>query len=338
MSSVANLDGRRVLFICGSLNQTTQLHAVAKAMRDIEACFTPFYGSASVTMMRRLRLIENTIGGNKLRERCLTYLNRHALTVDLDGARSGYDLVVGCTDLALPGNVGDTPIVVVQEGILDPPGIAWEVVRRLRWLPPWLAGTAATGLSGRYQRFCVASRGYRELFVERGAPPDRVVVTGIPNFDDCAAFLQNDFPHRGYVLVCTSDSRETFKFDDRKAFIRRSLEIANQRQLVFKLHPNENVARARREIARLAPEALIFADGPTDAMIANCSVLVTQWSSVAYVGLALGKDVHSSHPMSELVRYMPEQNRSAADRIARVCEEVLGHAFRQPPSNSQVAA
>jgi len=336
--SVANLDGRRVLFICGSLNQTTQLHAVAKAMRDIEACFTPFYSSAAVTAMRRLRLIENTIGGNKLRERCLTYLNRHALTVDLDGARADYDLVVGCTDVALPCNIGDTPIVIVQEGILDPTGIAWALVRRLPWLPRWLAGTAATGLSGKYQRFCVASQGYRELFVERGAPAQRVVVTGIPNFDNCEAFLQNDFPHRGYVLVCTSDSRETFKYDDRAAFIRRSLEIANHRQLVFKLHPNENVTRARREIAQLAPEALTFADGPTDAMVANCSVLVTQWSSVAFVGLALGKEVHSSHPMSELVRYMPEQNRSAAERIARVCEEVLGHGFNQAPSNSQVAA
>ena len=58
-------------------------------------------------------------------------------------------------------------------------------------------------------------------------------------------------------------------------------------------------------------------------MIANCSVLFTEWSSVAFVGIALGKEVHSSHPMSELERLMPEQNRGAALRIARVCEEYL---------------
>jgi hypothetical protein len=338
VAGVANLDGRRVLFICGSLNQTTQLHAVAKAMRDVRARFTPFYSNAAVTAMRHLGLIENTIGGNRLRARCLRYLTRHRLTLDLDGAQGNYDLVVSCTDVALPHNVGNTPIVIVQEGILDPPGLGWALVRRFRLLPLWLAGTAASGLSGKYERFCVASHGYRELFVRRGAAPDRVVVTGIPNFDDCQAFLQNDFPHRGYVLVCTSDSRETFKLHDRAAFIRRALQIADHRQLIFKLHPNENVARARREIARLAPEATIFVDGPTDAMIANCSVLVTQWSSVAFVGLALGKEVHSSHPISELKRYMPEQNRSAAERIARVCEEVLRRRFKQATSNSQVAA
>lgn len=329
----------RVLFICGSLNQTTQLHAVASALGDIDARFTPFYGGAAVTAMRELGLLENTIGGHKLRSRCLSYLETNGLNVDLDGRSALYDLVVGCTDVALPENIGGAPLVVVQEGILDPPGLALELVRRFpNTLPRWLAGTAGTGLSGKYQRFCVASAGYRDLFIERGAPAERVVVTGIPNFDDCAAFLKNDFPLRGYVLVCTSDARETFKLHDRPAFIRRALGVAGERQLVFKLHPNENVERARREIEQLAPRALVFADGPTPAMIANCSVLITHWSSVAFVGLALGKEVHSSHPRSELERLLPEQNRSAAQRIARVCRELLPHASSAERPTTEVAA
>jgi hypothetical protein len=231
---------------------------------------------------------------------------------------------VTCTDVALPGNLPSTPLVVVQEGILDPVGLGWHVVRHLPdRLPRWFAGTAATGLSGKYQRFCVASQGYRELFAARGAPAERLVVTGIPNFDDCAAFTQNDFPHRDYALVCTSDARETFKLHDRKGFIQRALRVAGPRPVFFKLHPNENVARARREIETWAPGARVFAEGPTDAMIANCAVLITHWSSVAFVGLALGKEVHSSHPLAELRRLLPEQNRSAAQRIGRVCWEVL---------------
>jgi hypothetical protein len=314
----------RVLFVCGSLNQTKQLHAVAKAMRHIDARFTPFYGSATVTAMRRAGLLENTIGGDKLRSRCLEYLRQNALAVDLDGASGRHDLVVVCTDVALPDNIDCSPLVVVQEGILDPPGLAWELVRRLpKHLPRWLAGTTATGLSGKYARFCVASEGYRALFVERGAPAEKVVVTGIPNFDDCASFLDNEFPRSGYVLVCTSDARETFKLHDRPAFIRHAQRIADGRELIFKLHPNENAARARREIKRLAPAASVFANGPTEAMVANCSVLITHWSSVAFVGLALDKEVHSSHPLSELKRLLPEQNRSAAQRIARVCEALL---------------
>jgi len=337
---VANVQGRgvnaeqrpRVLFICGSLNQTTQLHAIARQMFDIDARFTPFYGSAAVSALRDLGLIDTTIGGNKLRGRCVRYLQSHGLPIDLDGARGPYDLVVSCTDVALPDNLGQSPLVVVQEGILDPPGLALQLVQRFpRALPRWLAGTAGSGLSGQYDKFCVASDGYRDLFVARGAPADRVVVTGIPNFDDCAAFLKNDFPHRDYVLVCSSDARETFKWHNRPAFIRHCLKIAGRRQLFFKLHPNENVARARRELAELAPRASVFAEGPTEAMVANCSVLITEWSSVAFIGLALGKEVHSSHPLSELRRLVPEQNRSAAQRIARVCEGVLAPGGRLAP-------
>ena len=310
-------------------------------MPGIEASFTPFYAAPSVTAMRRLGLLETTIGGHKLRSRCLAYLEQHALDIDLDGARGGYDLVVNCTDVALPNNLGRAPMVVVQEGILDRPGLAWPLVARFpERLPRWLCGTTATGLSGKYQRFCVASQGYRQLFIERGAPADRVVVTGIPNFDDCARFLQNDFPLRDYVLVCTSDARETFKLHDREAFIRRAQAIAGRRSLVFKLHPNEDPVRARREIAHTAPEAQVFAEGATDAMIANCAVLITHWSSVAFVGLALGKEVYSSHPLAELKRLMPEQNREAATRIARVCEQVLSRPMAPGRSlgPSEVAA
>lgn len=314
----------RVLFICGSINQTTQLHAVVRSLPEVDGFFTPFYAERYVTALRELGLLESTIGGNKLRNRCLRYLEKNGLAVDIDGARGGYDLIVTGTDVVMPYNVNGAPLVVVQEGILDPQSWAWPFVRRFpSVLPRWLAGTAASGLSGKYDKFCVASEGYRDLFVSRGAAPDRVVATGIPNFDDCAAYLKNDFPHRNYVLVCTSDARETLKWHNRKRFIERALRIAGKRKLIFKLHPNENFARARRELEKYAPEAAVYVEGPTDAMIANCSTLITEWSSVAFVGMALGKEVFSSHSMAELRRLMPTQNRSAARNIAEVCREVL---------------
>jgi len=314
----------RVLFICGSINQTTQLHAVFRSLPEVDAFFTPFYAERYVTLMRELGLLESTIGGHKLRNRCLRYLEKHGLAVDVDGARGDYDLIVTGTDVVMPHNIDGAPVIVVQEGILDPRGFAWPLVSRFpNLVPRWLVGTAASGLSGKYDKFCVASQGYRDLFVSRGAAPDRVVVTGIPNFDDCAAHSKNDFPHRDYVLVCTSDSRETLKWHNRKRFIRRALRIAGKRKLVFKLHPNENFARARREIERYAPAASVYVEGPTEAMIANCSTLITEWSSVAFVGIALGKEVFSSNSMAELRRLMPEQNREAARRIADVCREVL---------------
>ena len=214
-------------------------------------------------------------------------------------------------------------MVLVQEGILDPAGLPFLLCRKLKVLPLWLAGTSTTGLSGRYQRFCVASDGYRDLFVANGAPADRIVVTGIPNFDDCRRYQHNDFPHRHFVLVCSSDARETFKRDDRREFIGRCLEIAAGRQLIFKLHPNENAERARREIAALAPAALVYSAGSAEEMIANCDVLITQYSSTVFVGLALAKEVHSYNDLDEVRRLLPLQNGCAANNIAAVCRGLL---------------
>jgi hypothetical protein len=313
----------RVLFICGSLNQTTQMHAIATAMAPCEAWFAPYYCDGLLEMARRAGLLEFTIIGHKLRARCLDYLRREGLRIDLDGSAADYDLVVTCSDVVVPRNVQKRRLVVVQEGILDPFDWTFSLWQKLPFLPRWIAGTAATGLSGMYDRFCVASEGYRDLFVKNGATPERVVVTGIPNFDDCTRYVDNDFPHRGYVLACTSDARETFKKDDRSAFIASVLGIAGERPVIFKLHPNEHADRAAAEIHRHAPRALVLAKGCAEHMIANCDVLVTQYSSTVFVGMAMGKEVHSYHPLSELQRLLPVQHGRAAATIADVCREVL---------------
>lgn len=312
----------RAFFICGSINQTKQMHAVARAL-EYEASFSPWYGDTVFQIARHAGLIEWTIGGNRLRQRCIEYLRQHRLDIDVHGTRGGWDLVVTCSDLIVPRNVRGRPLVVVQEGMLDPPNALFPLARHVPGFPLYLAGTAATGLSGRYDRLCAASAGYRELYVRNGADPAKVVVTGIPNFDDCEQYRKNDFPHHGYVLVCTSDIRENKKRDDRGELIQRAVRIAAGRPLFFKLHPNEQVERATREILRWAPRAEIYSSGSAEEMTANCDVLVTQYSSVAFVGLALGKEVHSYFDVAELARLLPEQNGSAAANIARVCRQVV---------------
>jgi len=125
------------------------------------------------------------------------------------------------------------------------------------------------------------------------------------------------------VLACTSALRELFQREDREAFIRRAVDIAGGRQLIFKLHPSENVKRATREIRLHAPEAMVFAAGSAEEMIANCDVLITRFSSTAFVGLALGKETYSDFSMDEMRRLMPVQNGSAALNIANVCRRLL---------------
>jgi hypothetical protein len=314
---------KKILFICGSMNQTTQMHQISQELPDYEHYFTPYYGDGLIDVARKAGLSDFSVLGNRLVARCSDYLRGQKLSIDFKGTQRRYDLVVTCSDLIVPRNVKGRPIVLVQEGMTDPEGALFHLVRRFRFLPLWLASTAATGLSDVYAKFCVASVGYRDLFVRKGVKPEKIEVTGIPNFDDCSKYSDNDFPHRGFVLVCTSDARETFKRDDRVAFIRKAAGIAAGRKMVFKLHPNERRDRAAREIERHAPGALVFQSGNTEEMIANCNVLVTQYSSTAYVGMALGKEVHSYFPLEELRRLMPEQNACAARKIADVCYEVL---------------
>lgn len=320
---------KSVLFICGSLNQTTQMHQIACELPEYRHAFTPYYGNLDYRLVRALGALEFTIGGHKLRNRCLAYLREHRLDVDLEGRRGDYDLVYHCSDLLWPDNIRDKKVVLVQEGMTDPESLLLPAVQRLDFLPRWMAGTSATGLSHKYAKFCVASAAYRDVFVSRGVDPAKIVVTGIPNFDDCRRYLENDFPHRGYVLCCTSDVREVFWYEDRRAFIENALAIAAGRPLIFKLHPNEKLPRAVDEIARWAPDALVFTSGSAEAMVANCDELIVRYSTLAYVGLALGKKVHSADlDIDELKRLLPLQNGRSARLIAQVGRELMGDGAR----------
>jgi hypothetical protein len=325
------LRGRKsVLFICGSMNQTTQMYKIAKELTDCRCCFTPYYCDGFIEFCRKIGLMEFTIIGQNWRGQCLSFIDQNGLELDMAGANNTYDLVLTCQDLYIPKNVARSPGILVQEGMTDPENFMFHVVKRFKFVPRYLASTAATGLSDWYERFCVASDGYAELFRKRGVNPNKIAVTGIPNFDDCEKFRHNDFPHRGHVLVCTSDARETFKLHNRKSVILNAVRIAAGRKLIFKLHPNERHDRARREIEKYAPGSIVYVNGCTEHMVANCDVLITEYSSTAFVGLELGKEVHSAaFENDELRRLLPLQNRAAAANIARVCREVLGGESRR---------
>lgn len=314
---------RRILLIGGSLNQTTMVHSIARELAEHDCAFTPYYADDVLRRAAELGLLDFTILGGRPRAMSEAFLRDEGARVDYRGSSGPWDLVVTTSDLIVPRNLRGSRMVLVQEGMTDPEDWRYRAVRAFG-LPRWLANTSMTGLSGAYDTFCVASEGYRDLFVRKGVDPARIEVTGIPNFDACSSYLDNDFPHRGYVLGATSCLRETWKPEDREGFIRRCLEVADGRELVFKLHPNERHERARREIERLAPRALVFDSGNTNHMIANCEVLVTRYSSVVFVAAALQKEVHSDLDAVTLRRLMPIQNGGAsARRIAGMCRRFL---------------
>jgi hypothetical protein len=315
----------KVLFVLGNHNHNTMLHQVAQAMPDAECWFTPYYCDdwTLLDLLRRLNCLEFIALGNEFRRRCLRYCADHGLAVDLGGVRHDYDLAVTCSDLLIPENLRTRRLIGIQEGMIDPLQFLYRLRQRFTFLPRWTAGTACTGLSGLYDRYCVASEGYRAEFITRGAPGHRLAVTGIPNYDNLAGYRHPGHWIEGHVLACTSDGRETFRRDDRIAFIRRCVEIADGRPLIFKFHPNERMSRAIAEVRRHAPGARWITEGRGEELAANCAVLITEWSTLAFVGLALGIETHSYRDLDELRALVPLQHGRAADNIADVCRELL---------------
>ncbi|MBS1514999.1 MAG: hypothetical protein JSS63_08200 [Bacteroidetes bacterium] len=316
---------KKILFICGSLNQTTMMYKISQQLTEFDQYFTPYYADGLLGFFVGKGMFEFTVMGGKFRAATEKFLNEKNLKIDYKGQQHEYDYVFTCSDLVIPKNIRKKKLVLVQEGMTDPEKLNYYIVKYLG-LPRYLAATSMTGLSHAYDLFCVASEGYKDLFIRKGCNPDKIVVTGIPNFDNCKEHLNNNFPHKNYVLVCTSDTRETISFENRKKTILDAVKIANGRPMIFKLHPNEKVERATREINKYAPGALVFSSGNTNEMIANCDVLVTRYSTVVYVGMALGKEVYSYFDINMLRRLTPMQNGGNSHRnIADIFRKRIVH-------------
>ena len=319
---------KKVLFIIGSMNQTWQMHAIAKNLPEYECWFSQFFTDLkwANALIKYTPVFNGTIFSGQFKANSEKYLGAFGSRIDYQAKRNKYDLIVYCSDLHIPRRMRETKMVWVQEGMTDKL-TAWGKVIKALGVSGGLSGnTSLNGSSNICDIYCAGSEGYKEQFVRLGTSRDKIVVTGIPNYDNIEQFLDNDFPYRDYVMVATTDMRETFRAEDRPAFICHAVKIADGRQLLFKLHPNENFERAEREIKEHAPAGtMIYRRGNTNHMIANCSELITQYSTVVYVGLALGKKIHSYFDLDELKRLAPVQNGgTSAAKIAEICKSILG--------------
>ena len=317
------MSAKNILLICGTLNQTKAMLEIGAQLSDHNCYYTPFYCDGRLLRASQRGQLDFTVLAGPLRERSVKRIREAGVMIDERGEGRDYDLVITCTDLIIQQNIKDKRIVLVQEGLTEPEGILYLMVKHLG-IPRIFANTAAFGLSDAYEAFCVASDGARDLFLRKGIRPEKVFVTGIPNFDNARAYLDNEFLHRDFVLVCTSNARETFKRDNRTRFLRNAVAIAGRRPIIFKLHPAERHDRAIREIRAIIPDALILTDGNTEHMIANAAAVVAQYSTVAVTAAILGKEVHSYIDPEVLRRILPIQNEGTSARnIAEVCRGCL---------------
>jgi len=319
---------KQILFLTGSPNQTSQMHQIAAQLQDYDCYFSQFFSDHPIVKwVVDKGWLNTTVLAGEFRKMAENYFDQHGLKNDyaMSIYNNRYDLVVACSDLLIPRKLKSYKTVWVQEGMTDPIS-SWGKWSRRLGLPAYMAmNTAFNGASDSCDIYCAASHGYKAQFARLGTQREKICVTGIPNYDNAESLLDNDFPHRDYVLVATSDIRETFRKDDRPSFIKACVKIAAGRPLIFKLHPNENRERATAEIARFASmDSLVFTEGNTGHMIANCQELITQYSTVVYTGIALGKKVHSYFDVDELERLAPLQNSgTSAQKIAELCRDYI---------------
>ena len=313
----------KILLIGGSLNQTTIMHQISKELPECDAYFTPYYASGPLWLMTKLKMLEFTILGGVFKRKTIEYIKSNNLKLDFEGKNDDYDLVLISQDLIVPRNIKKFKTILVQEGMTDPPDWRYHVTRFLG-LGRWCASTSMTGLSHMYDYFCVASEGFRDQFIERGVSPGKIRVTGIPNFDDFEKLRNLEFEHKNFVLVATSDIRETTKYENRKRFLLNAKKIAGDKQIIVKLHPNEKVKKRKAEVKKYLPEALVYSGFGIDPMIANCDVLITRFSSTIFPALALGKDVYCDIDIENIKNLTPIQNGgSSAKVIANIARELL---------------
>ncbi len=314
---------KKVLLICGNFNQATMVHKIAQYLTDYDVWYSPYYADGVIGYLTDLELTDFSVLAGKPRAAAEKFLKENNLPVDYKGTANDYVLVVTPNDLLMPRNIINKTVILLQEGMMDPMDLKYHLVKNLK-LPRYLANTSMTGLSHLYDKFCVMSQGWKDLFISKGVKEDTIEVTGIPNFDDCDSFRDNDFPYTHYILACTQHMRETLKYENRIQFIKNSMEIAGDRMLIFKLHPSEDWERATREIEKWAPGALIYEQANTNHMIANCDEMITRYSSVVLVAAALGKKVHCDLSEEELLKLTPFQNGGTSARnIADVCKRYL---------------
>ena len=318
---------RKILFLTGSTNQTSQMMQIAAALPEYDCRFSQVFTDAKLLrfLAEHTSLVDKTIIAKPFREKAEAFLEQEGQRIDYRALDGQYDLVVFCSDLIVPHRLRKTKTLWVQEGMIDKYTLLSKMVQQLQ-LPPHLCfNTSLNGSTDACDIYCAASEGYKNYISRLGTQRSKVFVTGMPNYDNIAQYLDNDFPFHDYVMVASTDMRETARPENRPRFIKQTADIAAGRQMLFKLHPNEQKERAVREIRKYGPaDTMVFQDGNTNHMIANCTELITQYSTVVYTGIALGKKVHSWFDVNELKRLVPLQNQgTSAKNIAKICRAFL---------------
>lgn len=321
---------KNIICLVGSLNQTKQLHEISRHLTDdYNVYFTQIFGEGLLfKIAAESGLTDNTVLGknSSFTKASREYMQDHQLQYDYRAKSKGilYDLALVSTDMVFPKMFKKIKSIWIQEGMIDQMKLTGILAKKLG-LPEYSTGdTSLNGTSNQADIYCAMSNGYKDYFARYGTKKEKIIVTGVPNFDNIASFEKNSYHEDGFVLIATSDIRELGGNENRINFFKKCRVIAKDKKVIYKPHPNENLERVQKELRLVLPDAEIITKPILDTLIAHCDTLITQWSSSAYVGLTLDKTVYSYFPIKELEFKKPIQNGgSSASRIAEIAREFI---------------
>ena len=233
------------------------MHAIASHLPEYDYYFSQFYSDNFILQsLVKAGVAGHTILSGGFKSSSDQYLEKHNLKNDYCQAayNNQYDLAVVCSALLVPTSIWKTKTVWVQGGMTDRLTPWSKVVKAIDLPRYWAFNTSLNGTSNLCAIYCAASEGYKNHFQSLGTDTLKLIVTGMPNLDNVEALAYNNFHHRNFVLVATSDIRECMGFENRPGFIRHCVSTTNGRPLIFNIHPNEKKERAIRKIKETAPD------------------------------------------------------------------------------------
>ena len=141
----------------------------------------------------------------------------------------------------------------------------------------------------------------RNLYIESGVEPDRIVVTGAANFDllfnrdkekDKQALLASNIdPNKTIILFATQHI--AFSETERMLIgVVNAVSKMNDVQLIVKVHPREDMTNYKAVAEEFHEIGLhVVKDIDLYALINNCELLITKYSTTALEAIILDKPV-----------------------------------------------
>src|SRR6202012_5055514 len=130
---------KKILFITGSINQTSQMHQISHFLPDYDCWFSQVFSETRISkfLEKYTNIIEGTVMSEQCRENSEKYLRERGMQIDYKAARNKYNLVVFCSDMVVPANIRQPKTIWVQEGMIDKLTLVSRIVKALG-LPIWV--------------------------------------------------------------------------------------------------------------------------------------------------------------------------------------------------------